>query len=78
MVGVDGAEQPQRAAAGAVSTTAAGVAKAMLSCGFSGLYLNRQMAPSSHAVAPTGGQADLHRLSLEIRAMERLLVRYRS
>ncbi len=54
------------------------VAKAMLSCGFSGLYLNRQMAPSSHAVAPTGGQADLHRLTLEIRAMERLLVRYRS
>lgn len=53
------------------------VQKAMLACGFTQLYLNRQMV-DHQAVAPGGGQANLARLHAEIEGLERLLVRYRS
>ena len=56
----------------------ADVHKAITQCGFTQLYLNRQMTPGEACVPPSGGKADLHRLHAEIRALEGLLMRYRS
>ena len=56
----------------------ADVHKAIAQCGFTQLYLNRQMTPGEVCVPPTGGKADLARLHAEISALEGLLIRYRS
>jgi hypothetical protein len=56
----------------------ADVHKAISQCGFTQLYLNRQMTPGEVCVPPTGGKADLARLHAEISALEGLLIRYRS
>ena len=53
------------------------VHKAILSCGFAQLYLDRQMS-GAKAVGPSGGQANLQRLISECEALEGLLIRYRS
>ena len=52
--------------------------KALESVGIAQLYLNRDMSSTTQAALPTGGKANLHRLSAEVAALEGLLVRYRS
>ena len=54
------------------------VKRAVESVGLSSLYLNPQLLPSSKASIPTGGKADIARLSKEVEALEGLLARYRS